>query len=140
MIVPLAVMYILANITFQMAVKNSRDDLNCTTCWDHTNHLSNRIKYFNAFGLMHWYYNPVLWVLILCLCQAVSHSFERKWNNNLGSLRVGPIDTYSMSSGKNMFMPALLRSLAFSYLLASLVMPQHQLESAYWPLFNLWQV
>lgn len=78
MIVPLAVMYILANITFQMAVKNSTDDLNCTACWNHTNHLSNRIKYFNAFELMHWYYNPVLWVLILCLCQAVSHSFEPK--------------------------------------------------------------
>lgn len=79
MIVPLAVMYILANITFQMAVKNSAlQSLNCETCWNHTNHLSNHVKYYNAFQLMHWYFNPVLWTLVLCLCQAISHSFEPK--------------------------------------------------------------
>ena len=77
MILPLAVIYILANITFQMAVKNSSDDINCTTCWNYTEHLSH-IKYFNAFKLIKWYYNPALWVLVLCFGQAMSHMFERK--------------------------------------------------------------
>jgi len=82
MIVPLVVMYILANITFQMAVKNSSpESLNCTECWNHTNHFSGHVKYFNAFKLMHWYYNPVLWVFVLCFCQALSHIFECKWIN-----------------------------------------------------------
>lgn len=90
MIVPLAVLYILANITFQMAVKNSApQSLNCETCWNHTNHLSNHVKYYNAFQLMYWYFNPVLWTFVLCLCQAISHSFERKWHNYLGSQRIG---------------------------------------------------
>ena len=80
MIVPLVVIYILANITFQMAVKNSLpESLNCTECWSYTNH-SDHVKYFNAFKLMDWYYNPVLWVFVLCFCQALSHIFERKWN------------------------------------------------------------
>ena len=82
MIVPLGVMYILANITFQMAVKNSLpESSNCTECWNHTYHFSGHVKYFNAFELMHWYYNPVLWVFVLCFFQALSHTFERKWIN-----------------------------------------------------------
>ena len=80
MILPLGVMYILANITFQMAVKNSSPDgLDCTACWNHTNQFSNHVKYFNAFKLIKWYYNPVLWVIVLCFGQALSHIFERKW-------------------------------------------------------------
>ena len=78
MIVPLGVIYILANMTFQMAVKNSSEDgLNCTQCWNYTVQLPH-LKYFNAFKLMHWYYNPALWVIILCFGQALSHLFERK--------------------------------------------------------------
>jgi len=80
MMAPLVVMYILANIIFQMAVKNSSpESLNCIECWNYTKHSSDHVKYFNAFQLMHWYYNPVLWVFVLCFCQALSHSFERKW-------------------------------------------------------------
>ena len=78
MTVPLGVIYILANMTFQMAVKNSSEDgLNCTQCWNYTGQLPH-LKYFNAFKLMHWYYNPALWVIILCFGQALSHLFERK--------------------------------------------------------------
>lgn len=81
MIIPLGVMYILANITFQMAVKNSRPDglIDCTECWNYTHHFSDHVKYFNAFKLINWYYNPLLWVVVLCFGQAISHIFERKW-------------------------------------------------------------
>ena len=78
MLVPMAILYILANLTFQMAVKNSLPgNINCTECWDHTEPAPH-VKYFNAFKLMCWYYNPALWVLVLSFGQAMSHIFERK--------------------------------------------------------------
>ena len=78
MLLPMGVLYILANITFQMAVKNSLpENTSCNECWNHTEHAPH-LKYFNAFKLMHWFYNPALWVLVLCFGQALSHTFERK--------------------------------------------------------------
>ena len=77
MIGPMVIIYILANITFQMAVKNTiGDDTNCTECWNYTVPLPH-VKYFSAFELMHWYYNPLPWVIVLCFGQALSHMFER---------------------------------------------------------------
>ena len=80
MMVPMVIMYILANIIFQMAVKNnSQNNFTCKECWTHTNQLSDHVKFFNAFDIIKWYYNPVLWVIVLCFGQALSHMFERKW-------------------------------------------------------------
>ena len=82
MMVPLVIMYILANIAFQLAVKNSLpESSDCTKCWNYTNQFSGHVKYFNAFKLIDRYYNPVLWVFVLCFFQALSHIFERKWIN-----------------------------------------------------------
>ena len=74
----MGILYILANITFQMAVKNSLpENTTCTASWNYTEPAPH-VKYFHAFKLMHWYYNPALWVLVLCFGQAMSHIFERK--------------------------------------------------------------
>lgn len=83
-IIPMTVLYILGNITFQMSVENSSPHpLNCTQCWDYTYQSSDHVKFFNAFKLMHWYYNPVLWAFVLSFLQAFSHIFERKWIDEL---------------------------------------------------------
>ena len=84
MIMPMTILYALANITFQLAVKNSSPHtVNCTSCWDFTSQSSDHVKFFNAFKLMQWYYNPVLWAFLLSYCQAFSHVFERKWINEV---------------------------------------------------------
>ena len=83
MILPLGVLYILANIIFQRGVKNtSNSDFNCTESWNHTN-VTADILYFDVFKLVDWYFNPVLWVGICCLLQALSHMFERKYTKKL---------------------------------------------------------
>ncbi|XP_078366136.1 uncharacterized protein LOC144650355 isoform X2 [Oculina patagonica] len=78
-IVPMTVLYILGNITFQMSIENSSPHpLNCTQCWDFTYQSSDHVKFFNAFKLIHWYFNPVLWAFVLSFLQAFSHIFEPK--------------------------------------------------------------
>ena len=81
MILPLGIIYILGNIIFQVGVKNSlKHNFACNECWNYTN-LTTHIRYFNAFELVDWYCNPLLWVGIFCLLQALSHIFERKYTN-----------------------------------------------------------
>lgn len=74
---PLFVIYIIANVTFQMAVKNSLSNFSCTECWNHTEPYS-RVLYFNSFKIIDWYFNPALWVLVFCFLQALSHICEPK--------------------------------------------------------------
>ena len=81
MMLPLFVLYILANIYFQLAIKNSMgNQYPCKECWNHT-YLDGHIQYYNSFKLMDWYYNPVLWALIMSFAQALSHMFEREYTS-----------------------------------------------------------
>ena len=83
MILPLGIIYILGNIIFQVGVKNSlKNFIPCDECWSYTN-LTAHTRYFNVFKLVDWYRNPLLWVGIFCLLQALSHIFERKYTNQV---------------------------------------------------------
>jgi len=80
MILPLAILVILANIYFQLAIKNSDDhaSLGCNICWNHTVYGKGMVHYYNIFNLMEWYYNPVVYAGALAFFQSMSHIFERK--------------------------------------------------------------
>ena len=78
MIVPLFILYVLANIYFQVAVKNSNTVNISTGCWKHGYHIHKNIQFYNAFDMLELYYNPIIWAAVLSFIQAVSHAFERK--------------------------------------------------------------
>ncbi|KAK3749570.1 hypothetical protein QZH41_019714, partial [Actinostola sp. cb2023] len=81
MIGPLIILVLLANIYFQVSIKNSlNESYACNVCWNHTVHAGGMIQYYHIFDgdLMKWYYNPVLWVCVLSVIQSSSHMFEPK--------------------------------------------------------------